>query len=56
MKLLARLRSKPTPAEAARVLAELSCLNQRERVKARCRLMREQMGLEPAPILEPGKH
>jgi hypothetical protein len=49
-------RRKPTPSEAARVLSELSCLSNRERIKARARLMREQMGLEPAPILEPGRN
>ena len=45
-------RRKPEPAEAARVLAELACLNQRERIRARCRIMREQMGLPPIAIFE----
>lgn len=46
-------RRKPTPSEAAAVLNELRCLNYRERVRARARLMREQMGMPPAPELEP---
>lgn len=44
---------RPDPNEAAKVLAELACLDRRERVKARARLMREQMGLPPLPALEP---
>lgn len=48
-------RRKPTPREAASVLNELRCLDYRERVRARARLMREQMGLEPSPYLEPRK-
>lgn len=46
-------RRKPTPAEAAHVLAELACLNSRERVRARARLMCEQMGRPIPPELEP---
>lgn len=46
-------RKKPTPSEAARVLNELRCLDYRERVKARARLMREQLGLPPVDALEP---
>lgn len=46
-------RRPPTPADAGRALAELACLDQRERFKARARLMREQMGLDPSPVLEP---
>jgi hypothetical protein len=46
-------RRSPTPADAGRALAELACLDQRERFKARARLMREEMGLPPAPALEP---
>ena len=45
-------RRKPSPAEAAHVLNELRCLSDRERIRARARL-REQMGLPPAPELEP---
>jgi len=46
-------RRRPTPTDAGRALAELACLDQRERYKARARLMREQMGLPPSPELEP---
>lgn len=46
-------RRQPTPSDAGRALAELACLDQRERFKARARLMREQMGLDPSPVLEP---
>lgn len=46
-------RRAPSPADAGRTLAELACLDQRERFKARARLMREQMGLDPSPVLEP---
>lgn len=38
---------------AGRALSELACLAPRERVKARARMMREQMGLAPLPALEP---
>lgn len=38
---------------AGRALAELACLGPREKVKARARLMREQMGLPPLAALEP---
>lgn len=41
------------PGAAGRALAELACLAPRERVKARARLMRAQMGLPPLPALEP---
>ena len=57
MKLLKNLlRPKPaapTPSEAGKVLSELACLNDRERVRARTRLMREQLGLPASPLLEP---
>lgn len=46
-------RRRPTPTDAGRALAELACLDQRERYKARARLMRADMGLPPAPELEP---
>lgn len=46
-------RRQPTPSDAGRALAELACLDQRERFKARARLMREDMGLPPAAALEP---
>lgn len=41
-------RRKPTPTEAAQVLAELSALSARERIRARARIMCEQMG-RPVP-------
>lgn len=45
-------RAKPPSAtDAGRVLAELACLSTRERIRARARLMREEMGLPPAPEL-----
>jgi hypothetical protein len=44
---------KIDPGAAGRALAELACLAPRERVKARARLMRAQMGLPPLPALEP---
>lgn len=46
-------KRKPEPSEAARVLAEMACLSQRERIRARARLMRQEMGLPPCPHLEP---
>lgn len=46
-------RKKPTASEAGRALAELACLSDRERIRARTRLMREQMGLPPSPALAP---
>ena len=42
-----------TASEAGRVLAEMACLNDRERYRARARLMREQLGLPASDILEP---
>ncbi len=45
-------KRKPEPSEAARVLAEMACLSQRERIRARCRIMRDQMGLPPLEIFE----
>lgn len=44
---------KPDPSAAGKALSELACLAPRERVKARARLMRAQMGLPPLPALEP---
>lgn len=44
---------KIDPGAAGRALAELACLAPRERVKARARLIRAQMGLPPLPALEP---
>ena len=41
------------PGAAGRALAELACLAPRERVKARARMMRTEMGLPPLPPLEP---
>ena len=41
------------PRTAARRLQELSCLSDRERMKSRARMIREDMGLEPDPRLEP---
>lgn len=46
-------RKRPTASDAGRALAELACLSHRERIRARARLMREEMGLEPSPYLEP---
>jgi hypothetical protein len=46
-------RKKPTASEAGRALAEMACLSHRERIRARARLMREQMGLPHAPELDP---
>lgn len=42
-----------TIKDAAKELSDWKCLNDRERVKARAKLMREQMGLEPSKYLEP---
>lgn len=49
-------RRQPDPIAsdaAARRLQELACLSTRERFRARARMMREDMGLEPSPYLEP---
>lgn len=46
-------RRAPTPSDAGRMLAELACLNDRERYKARARQMREAMGLPASPVLDP---
>lgn len=46
-------RQSKSGSEAGRVLAELSCLSERERYRARARLMREAAGLPPHPLLEP---
>lgn len=43
----------PALADSARALAEYRCLSQRERIRARARLMREQMGLPPLDALNP---
>lgn len=55
--MIALFRRRPDPSSAGRELAELACLNSRERVRARARarLMREQMGLPPAKELESRK-
>jgi hypothetical protein len=45
MNLISRLFKRPTPTDAGRILSELACLKGRERVKARARLMRVQLGL-----------
>ena len=42
----------PSLADCGRILAEHRCLQTRERVKARARLMRAEMGLEPLRALE----
>lgn len=42
-----------TIKDAAKELSDWKCLNDRERVKARARLMRQEMGLPPSPVLEP---
>lgn len=44
---------KRDASAAGKVLSELACLAPRERVKARARMMRAQMGLPPLPALEP---
>lgn len=41
------------PRTAARRLQELSCLSDRERMKTRARMMREDMGLPADPRLAP---
>jgi len=41
----------PTLADSGRLLAEFRCLSERERIRARARLMREQMGLPPLDAL-----
>lgn len=46
-------RREPSPSEAARVLSELACMTQRERIRLRCRIMAEQMGRELPDILKP---
>lgn len=56
MKLLSlfnRKGTKPSASEAGRVLAEMAALNYRERVRARTRLMRAELGLPEVAILEP---
>lgn len=48
-----RQSAPPSLADSARILAEYRCLSQRERIRARARLMREQMGLPPLDALNP---
>lgn len=43
----------PAVADSARAMAEYRCLSDRERIRARARLMREQMGLPPLDALKP---
>jgi hypothetical protein len=44
-------RPAPSIEDSARHLAQFRCLNERERRKARARLMREEMGLPPLEAL-----
>ncbi|WP_156424907.1 hypothetical protein [Novosphingobium fuchskuhlense] len=46
-------RRRPTASDAGRTLSELRCLGDRERYRAKARLMRSDMGLPPLPELEP---
>lgn len=45
-------RPAPSVEDSARTLAEFRCLNERERRKARARIMREEMGLPPLKVLQ----
>jgi hypothetical protein len=51
--MMGLFRRRPTPSDAGRALAELACLSHRERIRARTRLMREDLGLPPSPALDP---
>jgi len=51
--MMGLFRRRPTPTDAGRALAELACLDRRERAKARARMMRADLGLPPLPALEP---
>ena len=53
LSLFSRKHHHPSPSEAGKRLSELAALNARERVKARARIMREELGLPAAAILEP---
>jgi len=44
--------SAPTVSDCGRELAHFRALNDRERVKARARLMREERGLPPLDVLK----
>lgn len=46
-------RREPTPSEAARILSEMACMSQRERIRARCRLMAADMGRDVPDVLKP---
>lgn len=46
-------RPPPTPSEAGRILSEMACLNDRERIRARARLMCIQQGKPIPDILQP---
>lgn len=42
----------PSIEDSARRQQEFACLKQREKVKARARLMRDELGLEPLEALQ----
>jgi len=42
----------PTVSDCGRELAHFRALNERERIKARARLMREERGLPPLDVLK----
>ncbi len=44
----------PSPSEAARTLGNLATMSERERIRARARQMRCDLGLPPSPALESG--
>lgn len=46
-----RRQTPPSLVDSARTLAEYQCLSNRERIRARTRLMRKQMGMAPSPYL-----
>lgn len=45
-------RKPPTPSAAGKVLSELRCLNDRERIRARARIMCEALGRPVPDILQ----
>jgi len=45
-------RKPPTPSDAGRILSELACMNDRERIRARARIMCEALGRPVPDILQ----
>lgn len=46
-------RRRTTTTDAGRALAEMACLDRRERIRCRARMMRADLGLPPLAALEP---